>query len=189
MYLLGNVLQTSLLGAQDSVTSLIAIVCSTVINVVEDFVEAVKLGLGGAATATTAAEMIGKCTILGPSWKKLLSPNSKKEYGILLPYGLKDDSSQSTRAFLKFAAGPHPDLWEDRRVRGHGPRRRHTRLAPEHFEPVFFRESIPRGDLPNPPKPSFHNSAPSRPTTTTLNIPIARTRSPTNSCRSEYSWD
>ena len=107
------------------------------INVVEDFVEAAKLGLGGAATATTAAEMIGKCTILGPSWKKLLSPNSKKEYGILLPYGLKDDSSQSTRAFLKFAAGPHPDLWEDRRVRGHGPRRRHTRLAPEHLS-LFF---------------------------------------------------
>ena len=104
MYLLGNVLQTSLLGAQDSVTSLIAIVCSTVINVVEDFVEAVKLGLGGAATATTAAEMIGKCTILGPSWKKLLSPNSKKGYGILLPYGLKDDSLQSTRAFVKFSA-------------------------------------------------------------------------------------
>jgi len=104
VYLLGNVLQASLLGAQDSVTPLIAIVCSTVINVVGDFVGVVKLGLGGAATATTAAEVIGKCTLLGPSWKKLLSPNSKKGFGILPPYGLKDDSSQSTRAFLKFAA-------------------------------------------------------------------------------------
>eukprot|EP00592_Proboscia_alata_P028671 CAMPEP_0194445334 /NCGR_PEP_ID=MMETSP0176-20130528/127799_1 /TAXON_ID=216777 /ORGANISM="Proboscia alata, Strain PI-D3" /LENGTH=738 /DNA_ID=CAMNT_0039271875 /DNA_START=9 /DNA_END=2225 /DNA_ORIENTATION=+ len=106
VYLLGNVLQASLLGAQDSVTPLIAIVCSTVINVVGDFVGVVKLGYGlaGAAVATTAAEVIGKCALISPSRKKLLSPHSTKGFGILPPYGAKDDSSQSTRAFLKFAA-------------------------------------------------------------------------------------
>jgi len=106
VYLLGNVLQASLLGAQDSVTPLIAIVCSTVINVVGDFVGVLKLayGLAGAAVATTAAEVIEKCALLGPSRKKLLSPNTIKGFGILPPYGAKDESSQSTRAFLKFVA-------------------------------------------------------------------------------------
>ena len=79
---MGNVLQASLLGAQDSVTPLIVMVCFTVINVMANFVGVAKLGYGlaGSTCATTTAEVIGKCALLGPSRKKLLSPQSTKGF-------------------------------------------------------------------------------------------------------------
>mmetsp|Transcript_52103 Transcript_52103/g.62783 ORF Transcript_52103/g.62783 Transcript_52103/m.62783 type:complete len:149 (+) Transcript_52103:301-747(+) len=52
--------------------------------------------------------------------------------------------AEHTRLSKIRGAGAHPDLWEDRRVRGHDPRRRrppgrsHASLALEHFELVFF---------------------------------------------------
>lgn len=57
--LLLGVLQAACLGAKDSVTPLIAIAYSTVVNIVGDFLLVNKLGMGlrGAAIATTLAQV------------------------------------------------------------------------------------------------------------------------------------
>ena len=57
--LLLGVVQAACLGAKDSVTPLIAIVYSTIVNVVGDFVLVNRLGMGlrGAAIATTFAQV------------------------------------------------------------------------------------------------------------------------------------
>ena len=54
-----QVLQASCLGAKDSVTPLIAIVYSTIVNLVGDFLLVNRLGMGlrGAAIATTFAQV------------------------------------------------------------------------------------------------------------------------------------
>ena len=57
--LLLGVVQAACLGAKDSVTPLIAIVYSTIVNVVGDFLLVNRLGMGlrGAAIATTFAQV------------------------------------------------------------------------------------------------------------------------------------
>jgi len=80
VYLLGNVLHAILLGAQDSVTPLIAIVCSTVVNVVRDFVGVVKFGLGGADMVNTAAE-----PFFDPAGRNSCHPIPTRGLGICLP--------------------------------------------------------------------------------------------------------
>jgi len=57
--LLLGVVQAACLGAKDSVTPLIAIVYSTVVNIIGDFLLVNRLGMGlrGAAIATTLAQV------------------------------------------------------------------------------------------------------------------------------------
>mmetsp|Transcript_24312 Transcript_24312/g.53530 ORF Transcript_24312/g.53530 Transcript_24312/m.53530 type:complete len:604 (+) Transcript_24312:76-1887(+) len=107
--LLLGVVQAALLGAKDSVTPLIAILYSTVVNIVGDFflVRVAGMGLRGAAIATLAAQLAATAALLGPArtrlvrdrslglWKKKASPVN----------GAGDDGSLvNSKAFLGFAA-------------------------------------------------------------------------------------
>lgn len=102
--LLLGVLQAACLGAKDSVTPLISIVYSTVVNIVGDFLLVNRLGMGlrGAAIATTAAQWAATAALLGPARKRLVRDHS-------LGLWKKADSSKSSgtvsgKTFLGFAA-------------------------------------------------------------------------------------
>jgi len=101
-YLLLGVLQAALLGSKDSVTPLVAILYSTIVNVIGDYVlvNQLKWGLQGAAIATTAAQWVATLALVGPARRKLLHTHrldlwKKKDNG---------NGGVSGRAFLGFAA-------------------------------------------------------------------------------------
>ena len=108
--LLYGVLQAALLGARDSVTPLVAVVCSTIVNVLGDGYLVVIKGMGveGAAIATLAAQLAGTAAMIGPARRILFSSKSKsKESKSVEDDGViqKDDADViGVRTFLKFAA-------------------------------------------------------------------------------------
>ncbi|CAB9522795.1 Protein DETOXIFICATION [Seminavis robusta] len=97
--LLLGVLQAALLGAKDSVTPLIAIVYSTAINLVGDFVlvNRLKMGLQGAAIATLVAQLAATAALVGPARKRLVRDHN---LGIMK----RAESVVSGKSFLAFAA-------------------------------------------------------------------------------------
>ena len=113
--LLLGVLQAALLGAKDSVTPLIAILYSTIVNLCGDFVLVNRLGMGlaGAAIATTAAQWAATAALLGPARRKLLhngqlfQPSSSKTTRTTATTNHKKNGNKQlvdSRAFLAFAA-------------------------------------------------------------------------------------
>lgn len=109
--LLLGVVQAALLGAKDSVTPLIAILYSTIVNVVGDFflVRMFGMGLRGAAIATLFAQWAATLALLGPARKRLVRDHKlgiwKKK---ALPTSVNGDSDNSglvtSKSFLGFAA-------------------------------------------------------------------------------------
>ena len=107
-----GVIQASLLGAKDSVTPVIAILYSTIVNVVGDvsLVKGLGLGIQGAAIATVLAQWAGTLAMLKPATKKLVSDPSEKSVimkSLLIPPKISkndESSSLSSSSFLKFAA-------------------------------------------------------------------------------------
>lgn len=103
--LLLNVVQAALLGAKDSVTPLIAILYSTVVNVVGDFllVRVFHMGLRGAAIATLLAQLAATFALLGPARKRLVRDHS---FGLIKKKKINGSSEGlvGSKAFLGFAA-------------------------------------------------------------------------------------
>lgn len=97
-----GVLQAALLGAKDSVTPLIAILYSTIVNVVGDFilVNRLELGLPGASIATTLAQWTATIALVGPARRELVS-NGQLE---ILRKKTKVEGGVTGRSFLGFAA-------------------------------------------------------------------------------------
>eukprot|EP00584_Thalassiosira_punctigera_P016440 CAMPEP_0172547928 /NCGR_PEP_ID=MMETSP1067-20121228/17349_1 /TAXON_ID=265564 ORGANISM="Thalassiosira punctigera, Strain Tpunct2005C2" /NCGR_SAMPLE_ID=MMETSP1067 /ASSEMBLY_ACC=CAM_ASM_000444 /LENGTH=571 /DNA_ID=CAMNT_0013335089 /DNA_START=27 /DNA_END=1742 /DNA_ORIENTATION=- len=103
--LLGGVLQAALLGAKDSVTPLISILYSTLVNICGDYflVSRLHMGLKGAAIATLLAQLAGTIAMIGPARRKLLSKGSS--LGLLPRWITKGAPDEiNSRTFLKFAA-------------------------------------------------------------------------------------
>jgi len=105
--LLLGVVQSALLGAKDSVTPLIAILYSTIVNVVGDFflVKIFGMGLRGAAIATLLAQLAATAALLGPARKRLVRDGSLrlwKKKKITTANG--DENVVGGKAFLGFAA-------------------------------------------------------------------------------------
>eukprot|EP00804_Cyclotella_cryptica_P004370 CCRYP_006786-RB/>CCRYP_006786-RB protein AED:0.19 eAED:0.19 QI:663/1/1/1/1/1/3/1160/368 len=105
--LLGGVLQAALLGAKDSVTPLVAILYSTIINVAGDYllVSRYQMGLQGAAIATLIAQWCGTLAMIGPARRELLSPGNS--LGLLPKFMAgrrRPEGDIPARTFLKFAA-------------------------------------------------------------------------------------
>ncbi len=100
--LLGGVLQAACLGGQDSVTPLLAILYSTVVNVIGDFLLVKEFGMGlrGAAIATLFAQLVATAVLVGPARRRLLRDHS---FGIIKKHPVTVDSV-SGKAFLGFAA-------------------------------------------------------------------------------------
>ncbi|KAL3826275.1 hypothetical protein ACHAXA_004593 [Cyclostephanos tholiformis] len=103
--LLGGVLQAALLGAKDSVTPLVSILYSTIVNIIGDYllVTRYRMGLKGAAIATLLAQLAGTVAMIPAARKKLLSRGSS--LGLLprwITRGKPDEIG--SRTFLKFAA-------------------------------------------------------------------------------------
>jgi Na+-driven multidrug efflux pump len=103
--LLGGVLQAALLGAKDSVTPLVSILYSTIVNVFGDYllVTRYRMGLKGAAIATLLAQLAGTAAMIPAAREKLLSRGSS--LGLLprlITKGTPDEID--SRTFLKFAA-------------------------------------------------------------------------------------
>lgn len=92
-----GVLQAALLGAKDSVSPLVAVLASTITNVVGDtlLVVLLKWGVAGAAIATTIAQWAGTAAMVGPTKEKLLTESTKE---------LKAENKVSSPVFLSFAA-------------------------------------------------------------------------------------
>lgn len=99
-FLLMGVLQSALLGAKDSVTPLKAILYSTVVNVLGDYLLVSHMGMGlkGAAIATTVAQWAATLALIMPARKKLME---KGKFGLL---NFKDKSAISVKKFMGFAA-------------------------------------------------------------------------------------
>mmetsp|Transcript_46975 Transcript_46975/g.69562 ORF Transcript_46975/g.69562 Transcript_46975/m.69562 type:complete len:590 (-) Transcript_46975:171-1940(-) len=110
--LLYGVIQAALLGAKDSVTPLIAIAYSTVVNSLGDLLCVCKLGMAlrGAGLATLLAQWAGTAAMIGPAKKRLFEPrlkgkvNDPKEVVTVDENGNKSNGKYSVRAFLSFAA-------------------------------------------------------------------------------------
>ena len=100
-YIVTGVLQAALLGAQDSVTPLISILYSTIVNVVGDFVlvNRLQMGLSGAAMATTAAQWAATWALIGPARRKLVKDH---QLGIFRKKNV--EGGVTGRSFLGFAA-------------------------------------------------------------------------------------
>jgi len=100
--LFGGVVQAACLGGQDSVTPLVAIIWSTVINVIGDYLLVKQLGMGlrGAAIATLAAQLGGTVALIGPARRKLVRDGT---FG-LIKKPLPTADSVSGTVFLSFAA-------------------------------------------------------------------------------------
>ena len=116
--LLLGVLQAALLGAKDSVTPLIAILYSTITNIVGDFllVRVFPLGLQGAAIATTLAQWAGTAALIPAARNKLVQDHNlglfsfsgKKQEppadsSVPTPPS-KSNNNVSAKVFLGFAA-------------------------------------------------------------------------------------
>lgn len=100
--LLLGVVQAACLGAQDSVTPLIAILYSTIVNVIGDFflVKQFGMGLQGAAIATLLAQWAATLALLGPARKRLV-----RDHNLGLWNKPKETADSVTgKSFLKFAA-------------------------------------------------------------------------------------
>lgn len=100
--LLMNVVQAALLGAKDSVTPLIAILYSTIVNVIGDYllVKHFGMGLRGAAIATLCAQLAATAALLGPARQRLVRDHK-------LGLWKKPKATPDTiagKAFLGFAA-------------------------------------------------------------------------------------
>ena len=99
--LLYGVVQAALLGAKDSVTPLIAILYSTIVNTVGDvgLVCFLKKGVVGAAIATVAAQWAGTAAMIIPARNKLFVPSKTNKIS-------KEDDIHhvSSKSFLVFAA-------------------------------------------------------------------------------------
>lgn len=100
--LLLGVVQAACLGAQDSVTPLIAIIVSTIVNVIGDYllVKRYSMGLRGAAIATLLAQWAATLALIGPARKRLVRDRSLG----LLQSPPRSSESVSGKAFLSFAA-------------------------------------------------------------------------------------
>jgi Na+-driven multidrug efflux pump len=101
--LLLGVLQAALLGSKDSVTPLIAILYSTIVNVCGDYllVSKLKWGLQGAAIATTAAQWASTAAMVGPARRKLVKDHV---LGIFQSKRAVKEGDVTGKAFLSFAA-------------------------------------------------------------------------------------
>jgi Na+-driven multidrug efflux pump len=101
--LLLGVVQAALLGAKDSVTPLISILYSTIVNVCGDYilVKHFNMGLQGAAIATVLAQWAATAALIGPARKRLV-----RDHSLGVWKKSKDESSDSVsgRTFLGFAA-------------------------------------------------------------------------------------
>lgn len=97
-----GVLQSALLGAKDSVTPLIAILYSTIVNVIGDFllVNCFGMGLQGAAIATTLAQWASTAALVGPARRKLVKDGRLE----MLRKKTVVEGGVTGRAFLSFAA-------------------------------------------------------------------------------------
>lgn len=95
--LLAGVLQAALLGAQDSVTPLVAVLASTIINIFGDGVLVVALGMStaGAAIATTLAQWGGTAAMYRPAKNKLIVSSTPEE---------RAEHKVTSKDFLAFAA-------------------------------------------------------------------------------------
>ncbi len=104
--LLLGVVQAALLGAKDSVTPLIAILYSTCVNVVGDFllVRVLRMGLRGAAIATLFAQWAATFALLGPARKKLVRDGSLGLWKKKKPVNGSHEGLVNSKAFLGFAA-------------------------------------------------------------------------------------
>jgi Na+-driven multidrug efflux pump len=110
--LLLGVVQSALLGAKDSVTPLMAVLYSTIVNVVGDYllVEKFQLGIRGAAIATLLAQWAATAALLGPARKRLVRDGSlglgirSKTKGKVTRRSSNDDDAVSSKSFLGFAA-------------------------------------------------------------------------------------
>ncbi|VEU43259.1 unnamed protein product [Pseudo-nitzschia multistriata] len=105
--LLLGVVQAALLGAKDSVTPLIAILYSTVVNVVGDFllVRVASMGLKGAAIATLLAQLAATAALLGPARRRLVRDRSLGLWKKKKPAeGSQGEEAVTSKAFLGFAA-------------------------------------------------------------------------------------
>lgn len=100
--LFGGVVQAALLGGQDSVTPLIAILYSTVVNVVGDYllVKHYSMGLQGAAIATLLAQIVGTMALIRPARRKLVRDGS---FGLMKKSPVTSETVTG-RPFLAFAA-------------------------------------------------------------------------------------
>jgi Na+-driven multidrug efflux pump len=100
--LFGGVIQAALLGGQDSVTPLVAILYSTVINVVGDYLLVKRYGMGlqGAAIATLVAQVVATMALVQPARRKLVRDHS---FGLLKKPKVTSETV-SGRPFLAFAA-------------------------------------------------------------------------------------
>jgi len=105
-----GVIQASLLGAKDSLTPVIAILYSTVVNVVGDIslVKGLGMGVQGAAIATVLAQFAGTGAMVGPAKKRLVNIENAGIGSLLVtpknsPSKLPEDEVSSS-SFLKFAA-------------------------------------------------------------------------------------
>jgi Na+-driven multidrug efflux pump len=101
--LLIGVVQAALLGAKDSVTPLIAILYSTIVNVVGDYilVKVLKMGLRGAAIATVLAQFVSTIALLRAARKRLVRDGS---LGVIKKAKTTPSDAVSGRIFLGFAA-------------------------------------------------------------------------------------
>ena len=104
--LLLNVVQAALLGAKDSVTPLIAILYSTVVNVFGDYVlvKRYQMGLQGAAIATLLAQWAATAVLIGPARQRLLRDHQLGLWRKSKSESSKADGVVTGRAFLSFAA-------------------------------------------------------------------------------------
>lgn len=95
--LLAGVLQAALLGSQDSVTPLVAVLASTIINIFGDGMLVVALGMGtaGAAIATTLAQWGGTAAMYRPAKNKLIVPSTPEQ---------RAEHKVTSKDFLGFAA-------------------------------------------------------------------------------------
>lgn len=99
---MSGVVQSACLGAKDSVTPLLAIVYSTVVNVIGDYILVKQYGMGlrGAAIATLLAQLAATAALLGPARKRLLRD---LKLGIFKKAPPNADSVTG-KSFLGFAA-------------------------------------------------------------------------------------
>jgi len=107
--LLLGVLQAALLGAKDSVTPLIAILYSTIVNVVGDYilVSRMHFGLQGAAIATTLAQWAATAALIPAAKQRLVQNHSLGLFKKQQHRGSDDDqksNSVTAKSFLGFAA-------------------------------------------------------------------------------------
>jgi Na+-driven multidrug efflux pump len=85
-----GVLQAALLGAKDSVSPLVAVLASTITNILGDtlLVIFLKWGTFGAAVATTLAQWAGTIAMIGPTKSKILvesTPEQRAEHKVSSP--------------------------------------------------------------------------------------------------------